>query len=43
MALTATDEEGYSLSGDRLRVMTAFVEFACGRLNWRCHMRRPRR
>jgi mannose-1-phosphate guanylyltransferase/phosphomannomutase len=30
MALTATDEEGYCLSGDRLMVMTAFVEFACG-------------
>ncbi|NLT12907.1 MAG: NTP transferase domain-containing protein [Clostridiales bacterium] len=29
-ALAATDEEGYRLSDDRLRVMTAFVEFACG-------------
>ncbi len=29
-ALSASDEEGYALSDDQLKVLTAFVEFSCG-------------
>ncbi|SHI07539.1 mannose-1-phosphate guanylyltransferase / phosphomannomutase [Sporobacter termitidis DSM 10068] len=30
MTLTAADEEGYHLTDDQLRVLSAFVEFSCG-------------
>jgi hypothetical protein len=29
-ALSAVDEEGYRLSDDQLRVITAFIEYSCG-------------